>query len=277
MFQIFRFFSNNKSILLFLFLEFVSLVFIFRSHSYHQSKYITSTNRLSGYLITKSHNIKSYFGLKEKNNDLVLENVILKNELERLKQLNRPVSMLSVDTIRKYKFVSANVIKNSYHKRDNILTLDKGTLDGVKPNMGVILPQGIVGITINVSEHYSTVVSILNSKTSINVKLKKNKHFGSLQWNGKTYKTAQLLDIPTQSNLKVGDTLVSGGQSIFFPEQIPIGIVSKIEVKNRNYERIDVQLFEDLSALHSVYVVVNKFKDEQKELEDKSESQMNHE
>ncbi len=274
MFQIFRFFSNNKVILLFLFLEFVSLFFIFHSHSYHQSKFITSANKFSGYLITKSNHIKTYFNLREKNKDIVNENLILKNKLEKLKQELIPTTNVSIDTARKYSYISANVIKNSYRKRDNLLTLDKGSFDGIKPNMGVVLPNGIVGITLDVSKHFSTVVSLLNSNTSINVKLKKNNHFGSLQWNGKTYKTAHLLDIPTQSNLKLGDTIMSGGHSIIFPDQIPIGTVSKIVIKNRTFERVDVQLFEDYSALHSVYIVVNKFKDEQKELEEKSELQM---
>lgn len=272
MLQIFKFFSKNRVLLLFLFFELVAIILVFRTHSYHQSKYITSANNFSGYLLTRSDNIYSYFRLKEKNDALISENVQLKNELEKLKQLHIPPTVLHTDTLRKYSYISATVIKNSYLKRDNIITLDKGSVDGISPNMGVILPNGIVGITLNVSKHYATVMSLLNSNTSINVKLKKNYHFGSLKWDGKSYRFTQLQDIPIQADIQVGDTLVTGGHSVFFPEEIPVGTVSEIKLANKTFERINIKLFADFSALHTVYVVTNKYRDEQQELETKSEN-----
>lgn len=268
MLQIFIFFSKNRIVLLFLFLEFMAFILILQSNSYQQSKYISSTNKMSGNLLQKSNNIHNYFELENKNEKLISENVSLKNELEKLKQLHILPTVHSKDTLQKYTYLTAKVIQNSYLKKNNIITLDKGSVDGVKPNMGVILPHGIVGITLNVSNHFSTVMTILNSKSSINVKFKKNHHFGSLLWNGKSFTKTQLWDIPIQADIKKGDTIVSGGQSVLFPEQIPIGTISEIIYSNKTFERIDVKLFEDFSALHTVYIVLNKHRDEQQELED---------
>jgi rod shape-determining protein MreC len=273
MFQIFKFFSKNRILLLFLFLEFVAFILIFQTHSYQQSKYITSSHRISGNLLKKSEQIHSYFGLKEKNENLVKENVSLKNELEKYKQLQVPPTVVFQDTAKKYSYIVAKVIKNSYLKRDNTITLDKGSVDGVQPNMGVILPNGIVGITLNVSKHFCTVMTILNSKSSINVKFKKNYHFGSLMWNGKSYTQTQLWDIPIQADIKKGDSIVTGGQSVFFPEQIPVGVISKVTYANKTFERIDVKLFADFSALHTVYIVTNKYRDEQQNLETQTENE----
>lgn len=271
MFQIFKFFSDNKVVLLFLLMEFIAFISILNTHSFHQSGYITSANNISGAILKKSNDIHSFLGLRKANNDLIQENLALKNELEHLKQLQVPPTITQVDTLRKYTYITANVIRNSFLKKDNIITLDKGSIDGVQPNMGVVLPNGIIGITLNVSNHYTTVMTILNSKMSINVKFKKNHHFGSMQWNGKTFSKVQLWDIPIQADIKVGDTIVTGGHSVFFPEQIPIGTISEVKLTNKTFEKIDIKLFADLSALHSVYIVKNKFRDEQQELEKKSE------
>lgn len=271
MFQIFKFFQNNRTSLLFLFLEFVAFVFIIRTHSYHQSKYLNSTNAMSGYLLQKSNNIHSYFGLKNDNQLLIQENLRLKNELEQLRQNSIPVTQVKTDTLRKYSYISADVINNQYLNRNNILTLNKGKKDGIKPNMGVILPNGIVGITLQASDHFSTVLSLLNSKPSFNVKFKKNNHFGSLQWNGKSYTHAQLWDIPIQADVKVGDTIVSGGLSKIFPDEIPVGTVSEVKITNKKYDLINVKLFGDFSALSTVYVVINNFQKEQTDLEQQSD------
>ena len=273
MLQIFKFFSTNKILLLFLFLEFVAIIFIFRTHSYQQSTYITSSNRFAGNVLKKTNSIYEYFHLKNKNEDLIKENVQLKNQLEHYIQLNKPVTEVINDSLLKYSYIEAAVIKSSFLKNDNFITLDKGTADGIHPNMGVILPNGIVGITLNVSKHYTTVMTILHSKSSINVKFKKNYHFGSLQWNGKTFTKAQLLDIPIQADIKIGDTIVSGGHSIFFPDQIPIGTIAEVKYANKAFEKIDVKLFADFSALHTVYVVTNKFRDEQANLEAKTNNE----
>lgn len=267
MLQIFQFISHNRTLLLFLVLEFVALLFTLNTHSYHHSKYLSSSQAVSGKIIQKSDQLYQYFDLRQKNEVLVRENLELKKLLEHQKQKAIPPTTVKTDTLGQYDYIEAQVISNSYTKENNIITLNKGSVDGVKPDLGVILPNGIVGITLHVSKHYTTVLTLLSHKSSIHAKFKKNEHFGSLQWNGKTHTHAQLIDIPIQASVIVGDTIVSGGSSLYFPNQIPIGTISEIKYANKTFERLEVKLFADFSALHQVYIVLNKRKQEQQALE----------
>ena len=270
MLQLINFFRRNRVVLLFLFLELIALGFIINSHSFHNSKYLNSANYISGSLLKKSNTVRDYFKLKGQNKTLVTENELLKNTIEVLNESvdNKEYSNNGVSS--KYQYISASVISNPYTKRNNILTLNKGKADSIQPNMGVVLSNGVVGITLKVSNHFTTVLSLLNSQSKINAKMKKSHHYGSLHWKGKDFMTVNLDDLPIQANIQKGDTIISGGKSIFFPEGIPIGIISDFSVANKSYNDIRVSLFTDFSALHSVYVVKNKLSTEQLKLETES-------
>ena len=126
-----------------------------------------------------------------------------------------------------YKVIHAKVIKNSFDVYDNYLTLNAGAKDGIKEDMGVINSKGVVGIIDKTSNNYATVLSILNTKSQLNAKIKKTNHFGTLTWDGKNAGYVQLVDVPRLASLKKGDTIVTGGQSVIFPENITIGRIDK--------------------------------------------------
>lgn len=270
MWKIYKFFSKNNKGLLFIFLESIALIFIIQTHNFHRGSYINSANAVSGSILKKTHNLSSYLSLDKQNKDLVKENESLKNLLStRTGETNTE----SPDSLSKYEYIAAQVISNPYTGLNNIITLDKGKKDGVKTDMGVVLPDGIVGITLNVSENFSTVLSILNVQSKINAKVKKSHHYGSLHWDGDHFQHAALEDLPIQANIKVGDTIVSGGKSIIFPEDIPIGYISDFSLGKKSYQKIDIRFFADLSALHHVYIVKNNLKDEQRSLENLSKDE----
>ncbi len=271
MWKIYKFFSNNKKGLLFILLESIALVFIIQTHNFHQGSFINSANAISGSILKKTHNLSSYLSLEKQNKDLVKENESLKNLLSA--QTYKPITASPIDSLFKYEYIAAQVISNPYTGLNNILTLDKGKNNGIKTDMGVVLPNGIVGITLNVSENFSTVLSILNVQSKINAKVKKSHHYGSLHWDGGHYQQAVLEDLPIQAAIQVGDTIVSGGKSIIFPEGIPIGYISDFKLGKKSYEKIDITFFADFSALHHVYVVKNYLKDEQQSLENLSKNE----
>ncbi|NCP22088.1 MAG: rod shape-determining protein MreC, partial [Zetaproteobacteria bacterium] len=199
---------------------------------------------------------------------LLKENTELKNKLEFLKTQKATVldsSYLPFD--QKYKYLSATVIRNEFTKLNNYLTIDKGTLDSVKIDLGVINEKGIIGVVNNTSKKYATVISILNQKSKINVKLKKTDYFGSLVWDGQHYNILQLIDLPRQALIHVGDTVVTGGQSTIFPLGIPVGRIQYIKTNNNYYTKIDIKLFNDMSAIGHVYLIINKDSNEIKTLE----------
>ncbi len=268
--QIINFILRYKNFLLYLFLMLLCIGFTIQSHSYHQSHFFNSSSWISGNIYETSSGITSYFGLKKENKKLVEENKRL-----RLLLLNtKNVDSVALDSTQMaYTITTGKVIKNSYSGHRNYITINRGLRDSVKPDMGVITPQGLLGIVENVSEKYATVQSILNEKSSINAKLKHTNHFGSLKWDAKAYNLVQLVDIPRLVPLTVGDTIVTGGMSSIFPENIPIGVIQKFDLDNsKSFWRIQVALFNDMTNLKNVYVVRNLERQEILELQEETET-----
>ena len=266
--QIFNFIFKNSNRLLFLLLLGISLSLTIQSHSFHRSKIISSANFLSGGVYEKVNNLNEYLNLKTQNDALALENAKLKSLLFNLKDTTAIKKLDSIKGVKPDDIVVSKVIHNSYNVHENYLTLNSGELQGVKPDMGVINSLGIVGIIENTSSNYSTVISILNKKSQINAKIKKSNHFGSLIWNGKSTGFVQLIDVPRLAAIRKGDTIVTGGQSVIFPENINIGTIDKIEIDNQtNYYTITVRLFNDMTNLGHVYIIKNKDREEVTNLE----------
>ena len=136
--------------------------------------------------------------------------------------------------------------------------------------MGVINSSGIIGIVDQTSKNYATVISILNVKSQINAKIKKSNHFGSLVWNGKSTGFVQLIDVPRLASVRKGDTIVTGGQSVIFPENIGVGTINNIYVDNKtNYYTLNIKLFNDMTNLGHVYIIKSKDREEILNLEKK--------
>ena len=212
--QIAYFIEKYKYFLLFLLLEFIAIGLTIQSHSYHKSQFINSANAFTGGLLTKSTSFFEFTYLKEENLRLAKENANLRTVLD-IKN-NESNFVISDSYAITNAFIPAKIIQNNYTQQNNILTIDKGRLDGITIDMGVINSTGIIGVVNKVSDNYATILSILNGKSRINAKLKKNNYFGTLTWNGFDYKISQLLDIQRQANILVGDTIVTGGKSILF-------------------------------------------------------------
>jgi rod shape-determining protein MreC len=256
--QIFNFIFKNSYRMLFLLLMVISISLTIQSHSYHKSKIISSANFLSGGVYEKMNNVEEYFNLKVQNDELAKENARLKGLLFNLKDTTK-ILFDTISGVNKISLITAKVIKNSYNVHENYLTLNKGSKDGIKQDMGVINSLGIVGVVENTSKNYATVLSILNVKAPINAKIKKSGHFGSLIWNGKNTGFVQLTDVPRLATVKKGDTIVTGGQSTIFPENINIGTIEKVYIDNEtNFYTLEVRLFNDMTSLGYVYIVKNK-------------------
>lgn len=266
--QIFNFIFKNSNRILFLLLLSISLTLTIQSHSFHRSKIISSANFLSGGVYEKVNNLNEYLNLKTQNDALALENAKLKSLLFNRKDTTSIKKLDSLKGVKPEDILVSKVIHNSYNVYENYLTLNSGEIDGVKPDMGVINSLGIVGIIENTSPKYSTVISILNKRSQINAKIKKTNHFGSLTWNGKSTGFVQLTDVPRLASIRKGDTIVTGGQSVIFPENINIGTIDRIEIDNQtHYYTIEVKLFNDMTNLGHVYIIKSKDREEITNLE----------
>ncbi|MDR6846738.1 rod shape-determining protein MreC [Flavobacterium granuli] len=266
--QIFSFIIKNSNRILFLLLLGISLSLTIQSHSFHRSKVISSANFLSGGVYEKINSVEEYLYLKEQNDELARENANLKSLLFKTQDSTKIPNLDSLKGVLPKDIIVSKVIHNSFNVYENFLTLNSGAKSGVKPDMGVINSLGIVGIIDNVSTNYSTVISILNVKSQINAKIKNSDHFGTLNWDGKSTGFVKLIDVPRLASVKKGDTIVTGGQSVIFPENINIGTIDKLEKDEvTHYYTITVKLFNDMTNLGHVYIIKSENSEEIKNLE----------
>lgn len=265
--QIINFIIRYKTSLLYLLLLLISLAFTIDSHSYHRSKYFNSSSRISGSIYNTADGVTQYFNLNEENKKLVEENKKLRNLLFNL----NIEDTVQLDTAKlDFVIISGRIIKNSYSSPNNYITINKGTNQGIKQDMGVITAKGILGIVEHTTQNYASVQSILNTKSNINAKIKNTNYFGSLVWDGQGYNQVKLEDIPRLVPLLVGDTIVTGAMSSIFPENIPIGTIKKFDLNvSKSFYSIDVELFNDMSNVKNAYIIYNKNRPEILELQAK--------
>jgi rod shape-determining protein MreC len=269
--QILFFFIRNKNFLLFSVLFLIAFSLTIQSNSYHTARFTSSANFLSGTVYSMKSNAFDYFGLQDENTKLLNENIILRKQLEVFKNNSEIIKKDSSTISTKYEFISARVINNSYSKTKNLLTIKKGSNDGIKIDMGVITSNGIVGIINNVSENYATIQSLLNTNSQINARLKNSNHFGSIKWNTKATNIVQLTDVNRLAPVNIGDTIITDGKSTIFPEGIPVGTIKEYELGENDSYNLDIQLFNDMTNLKHVYLITNNHAQEIKELEKEGE------
>jgi rod shape-determining protein MreC len=279
--QLIDFILRKKDVVVYFVLLFLSLSLIFNSNYFHKSKFIIFSNGITNYTNEVFENINWYFELKKINSSLVEENLILKNQIEKFIEKN------SIDSLKNvaFQYQNAKVISNNLSSIKNNLVINKGIKHGLKNEMGVISSTGIVGIINRTSKNYSSVMSVLNTESKINAKVKRTSHFGTLEWNGLSNRELLLNDIPETAEIKIGDSIITGGMSLIFPEGINIGVVSEImkqekfndtvmkfhinnQVKiakielRENYLNIEVKLHTDMNNLNNVYVIESLNKNE---------------
>ncbi len=270
-----RLILTYHSFLLFLFLEIISLVLIVRYNNYQRVKFLNSGINTVGSIYELNNSFNDYFHLKRINDELAAQNALLRNMLqdrvtERFE--NRQVK----DTLsgKIFTYISAKVVNNSVNKQNNYLTINKGYLQGIKPDMGIINSEGVVGVINHVSKNYSTGISILNKRLFISAKVKNSGTYGSLVWDGLNYRKALLREIPIHIPITLGDTIVTSGYSSIFPEGIMVGTIQSFDIRNgENYYTIDVDLSTNFKTVSYVEIVQNVRQIEIRQLEEKNENE----
>ncbi|MEA3479324.1 MAG: rod shape-determining protein MreC [Bacteroidota bacterium] len=259
------FFSRYYFFFLFVIIETIALTIFINNNNYPNTLVINSANHFTGFINSIYTNSAQYFSLRSDNDQLARENVMLRNQLDASYLITDTLTFYSRDSA--YRFIPARVISNSVNKRNNYFMINKGTRHGLDTDMGVISPQGVSGIVVAVSSHYSTVMSLLHKDAKLSTKIKKNDQLASVVWDGKNYQLGLLQDIPTHIMLYRGDSIVTSGYSFIFPEGLPVGTVKKYERETEsNLNSAIIWFSTDFNSINHVYVVQNLMLDQQQEL-----------
>lgn len=252
-----------------------SCVLLFATNPYQHHLYLTSAGAMASSVYNTAAGVTSYFSLRDINEDLQRRNTELEAEALRLRQVIRgyreraQADTMRVDTVLdRYRFVIAHVINNSVNRTHNYITLEKGARDGLRPEMGVIDQNGVVGMVNVVGPHTARVISLLNPYLRLSCRVKGQQQVGSLVWDGADPSVAILEELPRHAVFHKGDTVVTSGYSTAFPEGVPVGrVMSRKKTVDDNFYSLRVQLFADFSRLSTVRVVDDRLRPELERVE----------
>jgi rod shape-determining protein MreC len=263
-------------LLLFIGLQVLSISMLVSYSRSHRARYMELAYEASGRVNRQYANVTRYFSLAENNGFLAKENERLNNLLKQnftridtgFVEKTTTIIIDSNTLTRKYLWREARVINNSVSAQNNYITLERGRLQGVLPDMAVVSPAGIVGIVTDVSDNMSIVMSLLHRKSNTSVSLKNSGITGILEWNGINPERLQIRGIPKSTKLAKGDTVITSNLSLNFPEGMMVGTIAefKADEEGNNY-RVNVKPAANFFTLEYVYIIENLFLKEQQELE----------
>lgn len=281
--RLFDLIYRNGTFFIFIFLEIISLGLVISFNSYPSTAFFNSSNSVAGGVMNITSGISDYFTLTKQHEVLISNQASLEERIEVLKQKNqyyqevafenrllkKKLKALKQDTLARIdsvnfiengfsNFIPAKVISNEVDRIKNYLTLNKGSLDGVTVGMGVMTPEGVVGKVISTSDHYATVMSLLHIENMISGQIERNHALGSVKWHGKNITTSMFNNVPRHVSVKKGDKIITSGYNAIFPEGIPIGVISKVNLEKADtFYEINVDLTVNYNNLYHVLVVKN--------------------
>lgn len=264
------FVSKYSYAFLFVILETLSMILLFRFNSFQGSVWFSAANSMVTGVNGAYTNVIGFFNLQQVNRQLTDQNIALQRETEILRQaLNSATKdttmteKLMREKLKGYAMVPATVVSNSSERTNNYLVIDRGETDGIRPEMGVVGGGGVVGIVYLTGPHHSLVIPVTNRKSSISCRVRGQNYFGYLQWDGASMLSAYVDDVPRYARVKVGQAIETSGYSAVFPPGIFVGRVSKISnsADGQSY-RLDVTLGTNFANLRDVSVVTTPYKAE---------------
>lgn len=273
------FLLNYKHWFLFIALECICMIMLFSYNGYQKSVYFTTANGVVGYTYSLISSVTSYLHLQTENADLEAKNEVLRR---RVLYLEEKLAKVTKDSVRisglapKYDIVNAQVAGATTHKSTNLITINKGESDGIKPEMGVVCSNGVVGIVYLTSAHYSIVIPLINRNSRVSCKLRGTQHFGTLTWSRGRPDVAYLIGIPRHAQAKKGDVVLTNGFSDIFPPGIPVGYVIGVsDSPDGMASNLKVALFTKFESIREVSVITNYSKPERRMLENRADSLFN--
>ena len=252
---------------LFILLEVISAMLLFRYNSYQNSAWLSSANVMVGKVNEIESSVTAFFSMTRANEELTLRNFYLERQVSQLRRLYTEATQDTTvmerqerQFLSQYRIIPAKVVSNTLNKQENLMTIDKGRADGVEVDMGVASGNGVVGVVYLVSDHYSVVIPVLNTSMSrISCAIRDRNYFGYLRWNGVDPAVAFVDDIPRHAHFKRGEWIVTSGYSSIFPPGVLVGQIEKVFNSNDGLSyKLQVRLSTDFGCLRDVCVISDK-------------------
>lgn len=275
--NIFLFIRRYFNFLFFLVLQIIALSFLFRYNKFHEAVFLGAANEVTGSIGEQISNVEYYFQLKKTNETLVVQNETLLNRMQENFQtpdtltevIRDTIRMDTTSAVRRYLWRSARVVNNSTGLQYNYITIHRGSKQGIKKDMGVISPQGVVGMVVNTSDNYAVVMSLLNRQSSVSAKLLKTGEVAKVFWDGEDAGHVTMINIAKNVPVAVGDSVITSGYSLSFPPGVLIGTVAEvIDEPGSSFYSMKLKLATNFYSIEYVYAVENLQKDEQIRLEE---------
>lgn len=262
MYNLRRFILKHHFVILFILLEVISILLLANSQRFHRNRVVNTTNDVVGKIYEWGSEVGNYFRLNSANEQLAEENAMLRKMLSVVYDTNTcRYDTNKGDTL--YKYIPAQVVNNSINQANNYIIINKGVADGIKRDMSVMSTNGIVGVVIDVSRHYATIMSLLHSQSVVGVRFQDSQELASLKWETNNYRYGIVEDIPTHIILHRGDTILTSSHSYIFPEDLMVGTVEEfyptaVDALNR----AKIRFATDFATLRHVYVIQDLHKSE---------------
>lgn len=268
------FISKCRTWIVFTFYVILSCILLFQHNPYQHHIYMTSAGYVASTIYGAASNVTSYFHLRGINEDLQhrnasleLEVINLRRQLDKYKEVHYADTMTVAEVLQPYDFIIAHVINNSISRPFNYITIEKGSNDSIRPEMGVVDQNGVVGIVNIVGPNSARIISLLNPNLRLSCKVKGSDYFGSLVWDGRSPHQALLEEMPRHVRFQKGDTIVTSGYSAVFPSGIPVGVIEgSARNDGDNFFTLRIRLLTDFSQLSTVRIIRNNMRDELIEL-----------
>lgn len=261
---------------LFMLLEIISFVLIFQFNSYQGSVFFTSANEVSGRMYSIQSQVLSYFSLgkvnqklTEQNNQLALENSKLRDQLASRQDSAKtlPAVKQVLDTI---PTIPASVVNSTTNRKNNFITINKGSSDGLSADMGVVSGRGLVGVIYQTTAHYSLVLPVVNTMSTVSCRIRGRSYLGNLRWDAEDCQYAMLEDVPRHAYFRKGDMVETSGYSTMFPAGILVGkIVAIYNSEDGLAYELKVKLSTDFGRLRDVLVLPRQDNQELDVLQDR--------
>ncbi|MDR0413898.1 MAG: rod shape-determining protein MreC [Prevotellaceae bacterium] len=264
-----KFILRFRGFILFLILEGIAVTLLSYNSHYQQTQIFGALQAVQSSCYEFAGKVTAYLALKDENELLLRENAKLRNMLDYYQSIENAPGAARVSSVegKLFSYTPARVVSGTTNRQNNYFVLNVGEWQNVFPEMGVATDNGVVGIVVNTSAHYATVMSLLNRSFKISARIRRSGYLGTLMWDGRSYREAILAEVPQHVMVEVGDTVETSGYSAMFPEGIPIGTITSYEIKKGNFHEIRVQLDVDFKKLRHVNVIKFMHTAEFKELE----------